>query len=114
VAIVKAAKDAGVRRFVCSSVIHPILSGLINHAEKAPVEDALLSDGVGYTLLHPTVFSQNFAPNWSSIVEGAVAEPWSEETRFSRVDYRDVAEAAAVALTDDRLLYGTFELCAEG
>lgn len=34
--------------------------------------------------------------------------------RFSRVDYRDVAEAAAVALTEDRLLYGTFELCAEG
>ena len=36
------------------------------------------------------------------------------ESRFSRVDYRDVAEAAAIALTEDRLLYGTFELCAEG
>ena len=36
------------------------------------------------------------------------------DTRFSRVDYRDVAEAAAIALTEDRLLYGTFELCAEG
>jgi uncharacterized protein YbjT (DUF2867 family) len=33
---------------------------------------------------------------------------------FSRVDYRDVAEVAAIALTEDRLKYGTFELCAEG
>ena len=43
-----------------------------------------------------------------------MGEPWSNETRFSRVDYRDVAEAAAIALTEDRLLYATFELCAEG
>ena len=41
-------------------------------------------------------------------------EPWSAETRFSRVDYRDVAEAAAIGLTEDRLLFGTFQLAAEG
>lgn len=41
------------------------------------------------------------------------AEPWSDETRFSRVDYRDVAKVAAIALTSDRVLYGTFELCAD-
>jgi uncharacterized protein YbjT (DUF2867 family) len=45
---------------------------------------------------------------------GVVAEPWSNDTRFSRVDYRDVAEVAAIALTEDRLLYGTLELCADG
>ena len=68
-----------------------------------------------YTLLHPTVFFQNFTESWPRIVKsGVVAEPWSAESRFSRVDYRDVAEAAAIALTEDRLVYGTFELCAEG
>ncbi|MER9598957.1 MULTISPECIES: hypothetical protein [unclassified Mesorhizobium] len=30
------------------------------------------------------------------------------------MDYRDVAEVAAIALTEDRLAYGTFELCASG
>lgn len=45
---------------------------------------------------------------------GVLAEPWSPETQFSRVDYRDVAEVAAIALTEDRLLYGTFELCSDG
>jgi uncharacterized protein YbjT (DUF2867 family) len=114
-AMVEAAKQAGVRRFVFSSVIDPILSGLANHAQKAPVEEALLTAGMEYTFLHPTVFFQNFTESWPRIVEsGVLAEPWSAETRFSRVDYRDVAEVAAIALTEDRLLYGTFELCAEG
>ncbi len=112
---VAAAIDAGVRRFVFSSVIHPVLSGLPNHVLKAPVEDAVLNSHLEYTFLHPTVLFQNYAGAWDGIVEtGVVAEPWSNDTRFSRVDYRDVAEAAAIALTDDRLLYGTFELCAEG
>jgi uncharacterized protein YbjT (DUF2867 family) len=114
-AVVQAATEAGVRRFVFSSVIHPILSGLANHFQKAPVEEALLTSGMEYTFLHPTVFFQNFTYSWPRIVGTAVvAEPWSPETRFSRVDYRDVAEAAAIALTEDRLLFGTFELCAEG
>jgi uncharacterized protein YbjT (DUF2867 family) len=115
VAFVAQAIKSGVRRFVFSSVIHPVLSGLPNHALKAPVEEAVLNSPLEYTFLHPTLLFQNYAEAWERIVEsGVVAEPWSNDTRFSRVDYRDVAEVAAVALTEDRLLYGTFELCAEG
>ena len=92
-----------------------MLSGLPNHALKAPVEDAVLNSDLEYSFLHPTVLFQNFAGAWDGIIKsGVVAEPWSNDTRFSRVDYRDVAEVAAIALTEDRLLYGTFELCAEG
>jgi uncharacterized protein YbjT (DUF2867 family) len=113
--MVEAAKQARVRRFVFSSVIHPILASLGNHGAKGPVEEAILDSGMEYTFLHPTLFFQNYAASWPSIQEaGALSEPWSNETRFSRVDYRDVAEVAAIALTDDRLLDGTFELCAEG
>ena len=112
--VVAAARAAGVRRFVFSSVIDPVL-GLVNHRAKVPVEEAIVNSEMEYTLLHPTVFFQNIARTWAHVVpSGVFAEPWSNETRFSRVDYRDVAEAAAIALTDDRLLYGTFELCAEG
>lgn len=88
---------------------------LPNHALTAPVEDAVLDSDLEYTFVHPTVLFQNFAGAWDRIVKsGVVAELWSNDTRFSRVDYRDVAEVAAIALTEDRLLYGTFELCAEG
>ena len=96
--MVEAAKRARVRRFVFSSVINPVISALENHIEKAPVEEAIIESGMEFVLLEPTLFFQNIA----------------DETRFSRVDYRDVAEAAAIALTEDRLLYGTYQLCSEG
>jgi uncharacterized protein YbjT (DUF2867 family) len=114
-AMVEAAKAAGVRRFVFSSVIHPVLTELPNHAAKGPVEQAVLDSGMEYTFLHPALFFQNYAAGWQRVVQsGVLAEPWSDATRFSRVDYRDVAEVAAIALTTGTLLYGTFELCAEG
>ena len=110
-----AAKAAGVRRLVFSSVIHPVLTELPNHAAKGPVEQAVLDSGMEYTFLHPALFFQNYAAGWRRVVQsGVLAEPWSDATRFSRVDYRDVAEVAAITLTEDTLLYGTFELCAEG
>ncbi len=113
--IVEAAKQAGVRRFVFLSVIHPILSALANHAAKAPVEEAILDSGMEYVFIHPTLFFQNFVGSWQNVLKsGVFGEPWSTKTRFSRVDYRDVAEVAAIALTEDRLNDGTYELCAEG
>lgn len=112
---VEIAREQGVKRIVFSSVIHPVLGALINHAAKAPVEEAILDSGMEYTLLHPALFFQDFEATWPSVLEsGVLAEPWSCDTRFSRVDYREVLEVAARALTEDSLLYGTFELAAEG
>jgi uncharacterized protein YbjT (DUF2867 family) len=113
--MVEAARRSGVRRFVFSSVIAPVLTSLANHRAKAPVEEAILESGMEYALLHPTLFFQNLAGAWPAVVRtGVLAEQWSTETRFTRVDYRDVAEVAAIALMEDRLLHGTYELCAEG
>jgi uncharacterized protein YbjT (DUF2867 family) len=103
--VVDAASKAGVRRFVFSSVIHPVLSSLVNHAAKVPVEEAILNSGMEYALLHPALFFQGIARGWSKVRRDRV---------FSRVDYRDVAEVAAIALTEDSLTFGTYELCAPG
>lgn len=112
--VVEACSAAGVKRFVFSSVIHPVLSGLSNHAAKAPVEEAILNSGMTYVLLHPALYFQNYLQSWTKVVEtGVLGEPWSVDTRFSRVDYRDVADVAATALSEDRLSYGTFELCSD-
>ena len=110
--MIQAAGRAGVRKFVFSSVIHPILSKLPNHAAKAQVEEALINSDLDYTILHPTVLFQNYSTAWAKVLQtGILEEPWSPDSRFSRVDYRDVAEVAAIALTEERLAYGTFELC---
>lgn len=114
-AVVDAAKAAGVRRFTFSALIHATIGALHHHTAKIPVEDAVLNSGMEFCFLHPTMFFQDFAWSWHSVLTtGVLAEPWSTETRFTRVDYRDVAEVAAIALTEERLVDGTFELCAEG
>ena len=104
---------AGVRRIVFSSIIDPVIGALDNHIGKAPVEEAIIESGMEYAILQPFLFFQNLAGGWQRIVEtGVFTEPWSTETRFSRVDYHEVAEVAAIAVTEDRLLYGTYQLCA--
>ena len=106
--MVAAAKAAGVSRIVFSSAIHPTLSALTNHAANVPVEEAILSSDMEYVFLHPAMFFQNLAAIWPKVAAtGVFAEPWSMATRFSRVDYRDVAEVAALALTTDRMTFGT-------
>lgn len=113
VALVKAAQQGGVRKFVFSSVIQPTNTRLANHASKIPVEDALYASRLEYTILHPANFMQNIGLAWPSIRDHACyGEPFPNDTKVARVDYRDVAEIAAIALTENRLAFATLELCA--
>ena len=113
VALVNAAQRSGVRKFVFSSVIQPTNTRLANHASKIPVEDALYSSRLEYTILHPANFMQNIGLAWPSIRDHACfGEPFPTDARVARVDYRDVAEVAAIALAEDRLAFATLELCA--
>jgi uncharacterized protein YbjT (DUF2867 family) len=115
VAMVEAARSGGVRKFVFSGVIHPSISAMTNHAAKQPVEEALYGSGLDFTVLQPAMFMQNLTANWPDIVgHGRFALPYSTRAKVCWVDYRDVAEVAALALTTDRLSHGTFELCAPG
>jgi uncharacterized protein YbjT (DUF2867 family) len=115
-AMVDAARAAGVRKFVYSGVIHPSISAMTNHAAaKLPVEEALYSSELVFTVLQPARFMQNFERSWNDIVEhDRLAQPYSRAVKMCSVDYRDVAEVAALAMTGNELSYGTFELCAPG
>lgn len=116
VAMVEAASSVGVRKFVFSGIIHPSLSKLSNHAAKCPVKEALYESGMKFTVLQPARFmQQNLERDWSAVLEqGHFSLPYSKHLKGSYVDYRDVAEVAALALTGDKLNYGTFELSAPG
>lgn len=48
--MVVAAKKAGVRRFVVSSVIDPFIRMLVNHDAKAPVGEAIIESGMEFAL----------------------------------------------------------------
>ena len=54
------------------------------------------------TVLQPTAYMQNILAGWRSIVDdGVYRVPYPVDTRISLVDLRDVAEAAALVLTED-------------
>jgi uncharacterized protein YbjT (DUF2867 family) len=77
VAMVQAARAAGVRKFVLSGVIHPSISALTNHAAKLPVEEALYTSELDFTVLQPARFMQMLEDYW--IVEQTA---WPCHTRF--------------------------------
>lgn len=115
VTMVEAARAAGVGKFVFSSVIHPSISKLTNHAAKRPVEEALYESGMTFVVLQPAIFMQTMESGWMEVIRsGKFALPYSRRVKTCYVDYRDVATVAAESFVTDRFDNGTFELCAPG
>ncbi len=115
IAMVEAAKAAGVRKFVFSGVIHPSISKMVNHGAKLPVEEALYHSGMTFVVLQPAMFMQTLDNGWAEVLKaGRFSLPYSKQVKACYVDYRDVAEVAALAFTTSTMDYGTFELCAAG
>jgi uncharacterized protein YbjT (DUF2867 family) len=113
-ALVEAAQRSRVRKLVYSGVYHPSLA-LENHASTLPIEAALYASDLDFTVLQPAMFLQGLDGAWQQARDsGALVMPWSKSSRMTYVDYRDVAEVAALAFSDSRLSYGTFELAAGG
>lgn len=111
---VAAAVRAGVRKLVYNGVYHPSL-GLVNHAGTRPIEEEIYHSDLDFTVLQPAMYMQALAATYADALKsGEVSGPWSKHAKMSYVDYRDVADVAALAFTDPRLAYGTFELAAGG
>lgn len=116
VRLVELAAEAGVEHFVLSGVMYPFITDMCNHREKLPVELALVKSGMTFTILHPTNLMQSTGIFfWDKVLAtGEYVEPWARDKKSSYVDYRDVAEVAAIALTEQRLVGGVFDLSADG
>lgn len=116
VRLVTLAKEAGVERFVLSGVMYPFITDMCNHCAKLPVELALIKSGLVFTILHPTNLMQSTGVFfWDKVLEtGEYVEPWARDKKSGYVDYRDVAEVAAMAFTEDSLQNGVFDLSAAG
>lgn len=108
---ITAAQDAGVEQFVFHSVLHPQTEAMTHHWNKLRVEEALFESRLPCVILQPASYMQNVLAGWRATVErGVYAVPYSVETRMSMVDLEDVAQAAAVVLTEPGHLGATYEL----
>ncbi len=108
---ISAARAAGVERFVYHSVLHPQTEEMPHHWLKLQVESILLKSGIPFTILQPAAYMQNIMASWDSIIElGVYAVPYPSETRIGLVDLQDVAQVAAVVLTEPGHEGATYEL----
>lgn len=109
--LIRAAVAAGVRHIAYHSVMHPQTERMPHHWKKMRVEELLFESGLSVTILQPAAYMQNILASWETIEqEGRFVVPYPEETRISIVDLADVAEAAAIVLTDPGHEGATYEL----
>lgn len=114
IAAIDAARAAGVRHFVYSSVLHAIITDLVQHEIKRDVEEYLVSSGMEFTILQPAnyMLRHRLTPAFE---EGVFRLSWALDRYQSMVDLGDVTEVAAAILTNsDQHAGATYELVAPG
>ncbi len=113
-AAVDAARAAGVKHFVFSSVLHAILTDLIQHEIKRDIEEHLISSGLEFTILQPSnyMLPMRLQPAFET---GVFRLSWALDRYQSMVELGDVTEVAAAVLADSEHHAGaTYELVAPG
>ncbi|WP_416840905.1 NmrA/HSCARG family protein [Haloferax sp. DFSO52] len=111
----EAAKEAGVERFVLSSVGKADTAPLAHFASKARVEDRVKELGFDYTIIRPVFFMQNLTRFYGEeLAEEGLSVPMSSETPLALLDATDIGKAAAMALADpERFVGKTIELAGD-
>ena len=113
-AVIDAAREAGVKHFVLSSVLHAITTALVQHEIKRDVEEHLLSSGLEFTILQPSNFMLPIKMR-PVFLEGVFRLSWSLGRRQSLVDIGDLTDVAFSVLTHSELHAGaTYELVGRG
>jgi uncharacterized protein YbjT (DUF2867 family) len=109
---VNAAKAAGLRRLLWFSSFGAKPDNQARFSRRHPViDEAVRASGIPYTILRPNFVMQNFTFFYGDIIRttGTIFLPLGDAL-VSHLDLRDLAEAAAAALTDDRHINKTYDL----
>ena len=108
---VNAARMGSVKKMVYMSV-HRVNEAphLPHFGSKLPVETAIKASGIPYTILRPNNFYQNDYWYKDTMMNYGVYPQPIGNAGLSRVDVRDIAEAAAITLTTEKYQQNTFNL----
>lgn len=107
----EAGADGTLSHLVFHSVVHPDLSVLPHHHQKAIAEQRLRESGLPLTVLRPSHYMQNYLELWDFMRVGSMPYPVDPSIPMGVVDVEDVADAAAAVLTaPDAHLGRTYDL----
>ena len=110
-ALLDAATGSGVSRIIYHSVLHAQIEAMPHHWNKMRVEEMLWGSPLDVTVLQPAAYMQNILAEWDGMVSSGIYRvPYPVETRLSLVDLDDLAEAAAMVLTNAGHSDATYEL----
>lgn len=99
--LIDAACSKGLSHFVYHSVLHPQVEKMPHHWQKMRVEEMLFESGLDFTILQPAPYMQNLLAGRDLLLREQVFRiPYPPDTELSLVDLHDLAEAAALVLTE--------------
>ncbi len=114
IALIDAARTEGVEHFVFSSVLHSIVTDLVQHEIKRDVEEHLLAADLEFTVLQPANYMLPLKLR-PAFARSVFELSWSLDRRQSLVDLDDVTDVAVMVLTDSaRHAAATYELVSPG
>jgi NAD(P)H dehydrogenase (quinone) len=111
--VVAAAKKAGVKRIVYTSLLHADRSPLDLAAEHLATEEALKGSGVPFTVLRNGWYTENYAGSIPGALAGSALLGSAGDGRISSASRANYAEAAAVALAGAGHEGRTYELAGD-
>jgi NAD(P)H dehydrogenase (quinone) len=111
--IIEAAKEAGVKWIVYTSLLHTDSSSLSLAEENIATEKMLKESGIPHTILRNGWYTENYTGSIPGAVEAGAFVGSAGEGKISSATREDYAEAAAVVLTGEGHVGKLYELAGD-
>ena len=111
--VIAAAKSAGVKRIVYTSLLHADTSVLNLAAEHIETEQMLKASGIAYTILRNGWYTENYTGSIPGALAGGTFIGSAGDGKISSAARADYAEAAAVVLAGTGHEGKTYELAGD-
>lgn len=111
--VIEAAKKAGIKRIVYTSLLHADRSTLNLAGEHLETEEALKKSGIKYTILRNGWYTENYTGSIKGALASGALIGSAGNGNISSAPRGDFAEAAAVVLTGEGHEGKTYELAGD-
>jgi NAD(P)H dehydrogenase (quinone) len=111
--VIKAAKEAGVKWIVYTSLLHADTSSLSLAGEHLETEATLKKSGLMYTLLRNGWYTENYTGSVKGAIAGGAFLGSAGDGKISSAARSDYAEAAAVVITGKNHVSKIYELAGD-
>ncbi len=111
--VIEAAKRAGVKRIVYTSLLHADRSPLSLADEHRPTEAKVKASGIPFTILRNGWYTENYTGSIGGALIGGAFIGSAGEGRISSAARADYAEAAVAMLTSEGQAGKTYELAGD-